>query len=116
MIKKNESDFGQKDIEGMVEQATRLGIGFVIVSKEALEDVIKKTTKDNGVSEKQAKQAVTDLVNESKRREKQLREKVKAVIKTAKANSPVVPRAEVLKMKTEIAKLKQQLKKKKTRN
>lgn len=112
MGKNNKSDFGQKDIEGMVEQATRLGIGFVIVSKEALEDVIKKTTNANGFSEQQAKQAVTDLVTESKRREKQLKEKVKKVIKTAKANSPFVPRTEILKMKTEIAKLKQQLKKK----
>jgi polyhydroxyalkanoate synthesis regulator phasin len=115
MNDKKITDFNQKDLDGMVEQATRLGIGFAIVSKEALEDIIKKTSAENGVSETEAKQAINDLVNESKRREKQLKEKVKAVIKTAKANSPVVSRTEILKMKAEITKLKQQLKKKNKR-
>ena len=36
------TDFNQKDLDGMVDQATKLGIGFAIVSKEALEDIIKK--------------------------------------------------------------------------
>lgn len=112
MVKKQKSGFDQKDLDGMVEQATRLGIGFAIVSKEALEDFIKKTTKTSGVSDQQAKQAVTDLVNESKRREKQLKANVKALIKDAKANSPVILRTDVQKMKNKIARLEQQLKKK----
>lgn len=113
MVEKKKKAGFDSDLERMVEQATRLGIGFVIVSKEALENVVKKTTSNSGVSEKEARQAVADLVNESRRREKQLREKVKAVVKSAKANSPFVPRAEVQKMKAEIDLLKKQLKKKK---
>jgi polyhydroxyalkanoate synthesis regulator phasin len=113
MVKgQEESGFGRKDLYGLVEQATKIGIGFAIVSKEALEGFIKKTASDSGISDKEARQAVTDLVNESKRREKQLGNKVKAVLKKAKANSPVVSKTEALKMKAEIAKLKQQLKKK----
>jgi len=111
-MKRKKSGFDQKDLDRMVEQATRLGIGFAIVSKEALEGIISKTTKDKGFSEKEAKKAVIGLVSESKRREKQLKAKVKAIIKNAKANSPVVPRADILKMKAEIARLKQRLKEK----
>jgi len=104
----------------MIEQATRLGIGLAIVSKESLEGIIAKATKENGISEKEAKQAVKDLVAESKRREEQLKAKVKEAIKKAKKvmkeagkNSPIVSRAEALKMKAEIAALKQKLKNKK---
>lgn len=110
--KQKKSDFDQ-NLEGMVEQATRLGLGFVIVSKEALEDFIKNTTNDGKVTEKDAKQAIADLVTESKRREQQLRDKVKAVVKSAKENSPLISRTEVQKMKAEIEKLKKQVKKKK---
>ncbi|MCR4368821.1 MAG: hypothetical protein NUV67_02850 [archaeon] len=109
MSNKKESGFDQKNLDRLVEQATKLGLGFAIVSKEALEDVIKKTTKDSTFSEKEAKQAVTNLLNESKRRENQLRAKVKAVIKSAKANSPIVARSETIKMKAEIERLKKQL-------
>jgi len=113
MGKKKKSGVGQKDLDKLVEQATRLGIGFAIVSKEALEDLIKKTTKEKAFSEKQARQELNKLVNESKRREKQLKAKIKKVIKEAKANSPVVPRADAVKMKAKIELLKKQLAKKK---
>jgi|SRR3989344_3225444 len=111
--KQKKNGFNQKDLDRMVEQATKLGIGFAIVSKEALEGIIKRKTKDSKFSEKEAKQAVTNLVDESKRQEKKIVEKVKAIIKSAKANSPVISRADIVKMNAEIEKLKQQLKKKK---
>jgi len=110
--KQKKAGYDRTDLDEMVGQAAKLGIGLAIVSKEALENLIKQKTKDSGVSEKEAKQAVADLVTESKRREKQLQEQVKKVLKTAQANNPVVLKKDVLKMKTEIAKLKQKLKKK----
>ena len=109
----NKQILDKKDLDNMVEQATKLGIGVAIVSKEALENFIKKTSKANGVSEKEAKRAVTELIIESQRREKQLKAKVKAVIKTAKASSPVVLKKDVTKLKAEIEYLKQKLKLKK---
>jgi polyhydroxyalkanoate synthesis regulator phasin len=94
--KKKKSGFDQKDLDGMVEKATLLGIGLAIVSKEALEDIIRKNIGNNGVSEKAAKQAVNDLVAESKRREKQLKAQVKKILLAAREKSPVVAKAAVV--------------------
>lgn len=112
MATKN-NDLNQKNIDKMVKQATKIGMGFAIVSKDALEDFIKKNSKSRGISEKEAKQAITDLITESKKVEKQLKEQVKEVIKSAKANNPLISKTEFVKMKAEVEKLKQQLKKKK---
>lgn len=103
----------QKDLDKLVNQATKLGIGLAIVSKEALDGFIKKTTKTKAVSQKEAKQAVTDLVNESKRREKQLREKIKELLKNAEESNPLASKKDIQKMKAEIRGLKRQLKRKK---
>ena len=109
----NKQIIDKKDLDKMVEAATKLGIGVAIVSKEALENLIKKMSKANGVSEKEAKHAITELIIESQRREKQLQAKVKSVIKTAKASSPVVLKKDVTKLKAEIEALKEKLKIKK---
>ncbi len=105
----NKQILNKKELDNMVEQATKLGIGVAIVSKEALEKLIKKISKDNGVSEKEAKHALTQLIIESQKREKQLHAKVKAVIKSAKASSPVVLKKDMVKLKAEIAMLKEKL-------
>ncbi|MFA7132530.1 MAG: hypothetical protein WC108_04450 [Bacteroidales bacterium] len=109
----NKQFFDQKDVDLMTQQATKLGIGVAIVSKDALENFIKKMSKDSKVSEKEARHAVTELIIESQRREKELQAKVKAVIKSAKESSPVVLKKDMLKLKAEIAELKQKLKLKK---
>jgi len=112
-MSKVEKEGFDHDMEKTIANATKLGIGVAIVSRDALEDLIKKASKDSSVSEKEARKAVNDLVVESKRREEQLKKQVAHAIRVVKTKSPVVARKEVDKMKVEIAKLKEQLKKKK---
>ena len=114
MVKKEDnSGFSMKDWEKAVEQATTLGLGFAIVSKDALEEVIKKASKDNSISEKEARKAVSELVKESKLREAELKKQVAHALRVIKAKSPVVSKKEVDKLKAEIARLKGTKKKKK---
>jgi polyhydroxyalkanoate synthesis regulator phasin len=113
MVSKKNSGYNMDDWEKAVEQATTLGIGFAIVSKDALEDVIKKASKDNSVSEKEARKAVTELVKESKLREAKLKKQVAHALKVVKSKSPVVLRKEMDKLKAEIARLKENKAKKK---
>ena len=110
---KKEKGFTMDDWDKAVERATKLGIGFAIVSKDALEDVIKKASKDNSVSEKEARKAVSELVKESKLRELELKKQIAHALRTVKAKSPVVSKKEVDKLKTQITKLKKALSKKK---
>lgn len=104
--------FEKKDIDRVVAQATKLGLGLAIISKEALEKTIKSVSRKNKVSERDAKSAVGKLVASSKAKEKQLERKIKNAISKAKAKSPVVAKKEADKLKAEVAKLKNQLKKK----
>jgi len=107
------SGFDEKQVERVIEQATKLGLGLAIISKDALEKTIKNVSKKQNVSEKEAKQAVTNLVAASKRKEKELENKVKNALKKAKEKSPVITKKEADVLKAEITKLKEQLKKKK---
>ncbi len=106
------SGFDEKQVEKVVEQATKLGLGLAIISKDALEKTIKSISKKQNVSEKDAKQAVSNLVAASKRKEKELENKVKSALKKAKEKSPVITKKEADALKAEIARLKAQAKKK----
>ncbi len=106
------SGFDEKQVQKFVEQATKLGLGLAIISKDALEKTIKSVSKKQDISEKEAKQAVTNLVAASKKKEKEMENKVKMAIKKAKEKSPVVTKKEADALKAEIAKLKADAKKK----
>ena len=70
------SGFDEKQVEKVIAEATKLGLGLAIISKDALEKTIKSVSKKQNVSEKDAKQAVSNLVAASKRKEKELENKI----------------------------------------
>ena len=112
-MNKGEKTKFDHEVDKTIENATRLGIGFAIVSKDALEGLIKKASKKSAISEKEARQAVSELIIESKIRERQLKKKVANAIKGVKTKVPVVTKKDAEKMKAEIVRLKKLLKKKK---
>nr|HPM86114.1 hypothetical protein [archaeon] len=84
MGKKKISGFDEEQINKVIEDVTKLGIGLAIISKDALEKTIKSVSKKKGVSEKDAKKAVESLVVASKRKEIELKNKLKRAISAAK--------------------------------
>ncbi|MFA6268732.1 MAG: hypothetical protein WCW13_06305 [archaeon] len=106
------TSINQKEIDQMVKQATTLGLGLAIISKEALEKTIKRVSKKQDVTEREAKSAVSNLVAESKKKEKQLEDKVRAAVNKVKEKSPIITKKEAEKLRKEILGLKAKLKKK----
>lgn len=113
MGKKKVGGFDEDRVDKVIADATKLGVGLAIISKDALEKTIKSISKKNKFSEKEAKAAVSDLVSASKRKEKELETKIKVALNKAKEKSPVVTKKEADALRAEIARLKLLVKKKK---
>ena len=88
-----------------LKKAALIGLGFALVTKDKIEEFVKKAAIEAKLSEEDAKQLLDDLIEKSEKAKKDLEAKVDSGVKSALDKLNIATKKELKELEERVAKL-----------